>query len=351
VKTTESKAAADARISVELALRKRGELLDGLRPYFARVTVWQQAGKYLGAVTSELPKRNGWSIACRAGDRTPDRTQRLLNRAVWDTFAVMGQVRKFAVAGLDEAARKAGRRRGQLVIGALDETGQQKKGQATAGVKRQHMGCAGGVANGINTVHLAYVREKTGHALIGARQWIPAEHIDDAGTRRRMGLPAGLRFRTKGQLAIDIFVDLQAEGIKCDFYCGDEVGRCNTITVATADGGTDRRPLSSYKSANISSGNSPSHSQMQHRISRRLRKSLVAETSHIVKQIHLPISMPHRHPTPLDREPQPCDSRSPGQASAAPTRRERHQPPRLAVLVKADQAFTWPVTASAARSA
>ena len=37
-------------------------------------------------------------------------------------------------------------------IGALDETGQEKKGQATAGVKRQHMGCAGGVENGINTV-------------------------------------------------------------------------------------------------------------------------------------------------------------------------------------------------------
>jgi len=72
----------------------------------------------------------------------------------------------------------SGRRAG-LRIGALDETGQEKKGQATAGVKRQHMGCASGVENGINTVHLSYVREKTGHALIGARQWIPAAHIAD----------------------------------------------------------------------------------------------------------------------------------------------------------------------------
>ena len=45
----------------------------------------------------------------------------------------------------------------------------------TAGVKRHYLGCAGKVANGITTVHLAYVREKTGHALIAARQWIPAE--------------------------------------------------------------------------------------------------------------------------------------------------------------------------------
>jgi hypothetical protein len=41
-----------------------------------------------------------------AGDRTPDRTQRLLNRASWDTFAAMSEVRRFAVAGLEEAARR-----------------------------------------------------------------------------------------------------------------------------------------------------------------------------------------------------------------------------------------------------
>jgi hypothetical protein len=104
------------------------------------------------AVSSGLPKRNGWSIAEQAGDRTPDRTQRLLNRACWDTFAVMGVVRRFAVSGLDEAARRSGRRRG-LRIGALDESGQEKKGQATAGSSGSGLGCAGGVENGINTVH------------------------------------------------------------------------------------------------------------------------------------------------------------------------------------------------------
>ena len=91
-----------------------------------------------------------------------------------------------------------------MVIGAIDETGQEKAGEATAGVKRQYLGCAGRVANGINTVHLSYVREKTGHALIGARQWIPREHIEDPVKSLLMGLPLDLGFRTKGQLAIDI---------------------------------------------------------------------------------------------------------------------------------------------------
>jgi len=223
VQTTESKAAAAVRISTQLALRKRAELVEGLRPCFARTEPWLQAGKYLRAVMRELPELNGWSIARDAGDRTPDKTQRLLNHASWDTFAAMGVVRRFAVAGLAEAARKGRRRRGHLVIGAVDETGQEKAGTATAGVKRQYLGCAGKVANGINTVHLAYVREKTGHALIGARQWIPAEQVRDPVKSLATGLPPGLAFRTKGQLAIDLCAEAYADGLAFDFVCGDEV--------------------------------------------------------------------------------------------------------------------------------
>jgi len=229
VTSTRSEAAAAVRIGAGLALRKRSELLRLLRPCFARPEPWLQAGKYTAAVMSELPERNGWSIARHAGDKTPDKTQRLLNHASWDTFAAMAVVRRFAVAGLEEAARR-GKRRGCLVIVAIDETGQEKAGEATAGVKRQYLGCAGRVANGINTVHLSYVREKTGHALIGTRQWIPREHIDDPVKSLLMGLPPDLAFRTKGQLAIDISKDAAAGGIRPDFYCGDEVyGNCTGL--------------------------------------------------------------------------------------------------------------------------
>ena len=182
----------------------------------------------MSALISELPRVNGWTIARRGGDRTPDRTQRLLNHASWDTFAAMAVVRRFAVAGLEAAARRG--RRGGMVIGAIDETGQEKAGEATAGVKRQYLGCAGKVANGINTVHLSYVREGTGHALIGARQWIPREQIEDPVRSLVMGLPLDLAFRTKGQLAIDISTDAAADGIRPDFYCGDEVyGNCTQL--------------------------------------------------------------------------------------------------------------------------
>jgi SRSO17 transposase len=199
-----------------------------LRPCFARTQTWLQAGRYVSALASDLPSRNGWSVAEHAGDRTPGKSQRLLNRACWDELAAMSQVRKYAAAGLDAAARRSRRRR--MTVGALDETGQEKQGAGTAGVKRQYMGCAGRVANGINTVHLSYVREKTGHALVGARQQIPAEDIRDPVKSLVTALPLNLRFRTKGQLATGIMDGAYADGLSFDFACGDEVyGSCTGL--------------------------------------------------------------------------------------------------------------------------
>jgi DDE superfamily endonuclease len=142
VMTYESKAAAAAaRIGAVLACRKRVELLGRLARCFARTQTWLQAGKYVSALASELPARNGWCIAEHTG---------------------------------------TGRR--------------------------------------------------TGHALIGARQWIPREHVRDPVKSLAMGLPLGLRFRTKGQLAIDVCTDAHADGLEFDFICGDEVyGSCTEL--------------------------------------------------------------------------------------------------------------------------
>ena len=72
VRTTSSGTAASARIGAKTAKRKRDELLGLLRPQFGRIEVFLQARKYLAAVMSDLPQRNGWSIAKFAGDRAPD---------------------------------------------------------------------------------------------------------------------------------------------------------------------------------------------------------------------------------------------------------------------------------------
>jgi SRSO17 transposase len=230
VRTTRPEAAAEARIGAKTARRKRDELLGLLRPCFGRIETFLQARKYLAALMSDLPERNGWSIARFSGDGAPDKTQRLLNHASWDASAAMGVVRRFGADGLEAAARRRGNRKGRLKVLALDETGQEKKGESTAGVKRQHMGCAGGVENGINTVHAAWIREGTGQVLAGFRQWIPEEHVKDPVKSLVTALPLDLRFETKGELAIGIFDDAVEDGLVPDFVCGDEVyGSCTKL--------------------------------------------------------------------------------------------------------------------------
>jgi hypothetical protein len=107
-------------------VRERSALLGLLRCCFPRTQTWLQAGKYLNALVSGLPLRNGWSVAEQAGDASPAKAQRLLNRASWDEAAVMSEVRRYAVAGLDAAASRSRRRR--MTVAALDETGQEKQG-------------------------------------------------------------------------------------------------------------------------------------------------------------------------------------------------------------------------------
>src|SRR5260370_2368963 len=120
-------------------------------------------------------------------------------------------------------------------MGAMEGTGEKKGGGSRAGDKGQYGGGGGGVGNGNNAVPLSYGREKTGPALAGARQWIPREHIDDPVQSRLMGLPPGLRFRTKGQLAIDSCTDAYADGLAFDFICGDEVyGACTELRQSVA---------------------------------------------------------------------------------------------------------------------
>jgi hypothetical protein len=59
-----------------------------------------QAGKYVRGLLSDLPRKNCWTLAEYAGDATPDRMRRLLERASWDMMAAMGTVRGFVTEHL-----------------------------------------------------------------------------------------------------------------------------------------------------------------------------------------------------------------------------------------------------------
>lgn len=85
-------------------------LHDRLRPCFARGNPFTQARKYVAGLMSDLPRKNGRTIAEHAGDATPDRTPRLLNHALWDQDRAQGVIRRFVVEQLGDQPLRERRR-------------------------------------------------------------------------------------------------------------------------------------------------------------------------------------------------------------------------------------------------
>ena len=62
-----------------------------------------------------------------------------------------------------------------------------------------------------------------GHALIGSRLYVPVEHCGDPATRRAMGIPDDLQFRTRPQLGADLLTDAVEAGVRVHWCTGDAV--------------------------------------------------------------------------------------------------------------------------------
>nr|WP_280881894.1 transposase [Streptomyces pseudovenezuelae] len=62
---------------------------------FTRVESRRRARKLVLGLLSDLPRKNCWTIAEWAGDKTPDGMQHLLGRAKWDADQVRDDVRAY----------------------------------------------------------------------------------------------------------------------------------------------------------------------------------------------------------------------------------------------------------------
>ncbi|GAA1369523.1 hypothetical protein GCM10009661_27150 [Catellatospora chokoriensis] len=158
---------------------------------FARSELRRTARELLLGLLAPIERKNGWWLAEHAGHPGPDRMQRLLRTAVWNTDAVAGDLRDFVVEQL-------GHRDGILVA---DETGYLKKGTHSVGVQRQYSGTAGRVENSQVGVFLAYVSPR-GRALIDRRLYLPRSWSDDERRCTAAGVPDEVLFSTKPELAL-----------------------------------------------------------------------------------------------------------------------------------------------------
>jgi SRSO17 transposase len=99
------------------------EVQDRLAPSFERSEPRQRAMAYIRGLLSTTERKNGWQLAERAGEATPDGMQRLLNTAKWDADQVRDDLQQYILKHLTDP---------EAVL-VVDETGFVKKGTRVSG--------------------------------------------------------------------------------------------------------------------------------------------------------------------------------------------------------------------------
>ncbi|MEW2386711.1 IS701 family transposase [Micromonospora sp. NPDC047707] len=188
---------------------------------FRRAEPRVRVRQYLCGLAAGLERKNGWTLAERAGEVSPDGMQRLLRWADWDVEAVRDDVRDYLVEHLGDP-------QGVLIV---DDTGFLKKGVRSAGVARQYSGTAGRVENCQVGVFLAY-RSAKGHGLIDRQLYLPATWTDDRERCRAAGIPDDVEFATKPQIAKTLLTRALDAGVPVGWVTADEAyGQVKSLRV------------------------------------------------------------------------------------------------------------------------
>jgi SRSO17 transposase len=114
--------------------------------------------------------------------------------APWNDVAVLQQVRDSVLPGMQK--------HGPVVCWIVDDTGFPKKGSHSVGVTRQYCGQIGKQENCRVAVSLS-VATWSASLPIAYRLYLPEVWANDRKRRKQAGIPQGIKFQTKPQIALD----------------------------------------------------------------------------------------------------------------------------------------------------
>jgi SRSO17 transposase len=189
------------------------ELHSRIAPHFFRPEVRARAYRYLGGLLKDVRRKNSWQMAETIGEKRPRGVQHLLNDARWDPHAVRDDLREYVIEHLGDEQS------GVLIV---DETGFLKKGSKSVGVARQYTGTVGKRENCQVGVFLCYA-SKEGAAFVDRALYLPEEWTDDPWRRSEAGVPEGVGFATKGELAKEMMRRAFEAGVPARWVVADTV--------------------------------------------------------------------------------------------------------------------------------
>lgn len=170
------------------------ELAEFLAPFahhFQRSEGREDLERYSTGLLSDLPRKNGDTIAEAVPGTNNQRIQEFLTRIQWDEAAFNAQ----RIEQMRDEVRL-----GDGVI-LIDDTGFPKQGKNSVGVSWQYCGQLGKVCNCQAAVTSAYADLGVCWPL-HARLYLPQDWTGDPDRCRKAGVPEDIPFQTKPEIAL-----------------------------------------------------------------------------------------------------------------------------------------------------
>lgn len=165
---------------------------------------------YVKGQLGTLERKSIEPIALEA--RVPPRTlQEFVSTHRWNEGAMRSRVRTIVATKHSNAD----------AVAVIDETSFAKKGRKTIGVKRQWCGHNGKIDNCVQTVHVTYVGQDFA-TIVGTDIYLPEDWAEDAERRKEAGVPDGVKFRKKWEIAQELLDEARGDGIRFRWVTADE---------------------------------------------------------------------------------------------------------------------------------
>ncbi|MCJ7544797.1 MAG: IS701 family transposase [Phycisphaerae bacterium] len=201
---------AEQITSLEPALK---QLTEPFRKCFREPT-FKHFLTYMLGLIEDLPRKNVETIALAAGVAV--RTlQEFLSQLRWDHDR-LHQLYQHLIAD---------RHSGPDAIGVIDSSAHPKQGDKTPGVQRQYCGQTGKLDNCVVGVHLLYTDNHPTNpfsCMLDSGLYLPRGWDNDEARRKEAGIPDDLHHQPDWQIAVDMLLEAQSNGIRFSWMTFDE---------------------------------------------------------------------------------------------------------------------------------
>lgn len=174
------------------------------RDCFSRQEPRERFFQYMVGQLGQLERKSIEPLALSMEGGKVRAMQSFISDVIWDEKRM---IRKYGALVNEDMGDPEG-------VLIFDETGFVKKGNDSVGVARQYCGSLGKVENCQVGVFAGYA-SRHGYCLLGSRLFIPEKWFSNEYDKKRQkcDFPSDLQFRTKPQLAAELFQEIVDEGV------------------------------------------------------------------------------------------------------------------------------------------